>query len=222
MPPSESCEQCGDTGWAIGADGRAETCGCHDDGNSPAAYKASGIPSRFETCTFDNYHPVSKETEAALVACRQLVSEWPPEGGRGLLLCGNVGIGKTHMAAATCRALIAGGVASMFMSWPQLLGELRREMDAPDHAKTGDWARLMAAEALVLDEIGGERVTAWTADRLGELIGHRYNWELPMIITSNLVGAPLRDWMGDRMSSRLAQVSEAHVLYGPDYRRGSR
>ena len=51
------------------------------------------------------------------------------------------------------------------------------------------------------------------------LINHRYEHMLPTLITTNLPTAELRTALGDRVASRLAEMTERVILTGPDRRR---
>jgi len=60
-----------------------------------------GIPKRYATLDLDGYRPATESQTEALAAARRLV-----EGEiDGLALLGQPGLGKSHLLAATCRAI---------------------------------------------------------------------------------------------------------------------
>jgi DNA replication protein DnaC len=51
------------------------------------------------------------------------------------------------------------------------------------------------------------------------VVNHRYEHLLPTVSTINLPIREIRDVLGDRIASRLAETTERAVLIGPDRRR---
>ncbi len=72
---------------------------------------------------------------------------------------------------------------------------------------------------LLLDDLGAAKTSEWTEELTYRLINHRYEHMLPTLITTNLPTAELRTALGDRVASRLAEMTERVVLTGPDRRR---
>lgn len=90
--------------------------------------------------------------------------------------------------------------------------------------------RVMGVDVLILDDLGAERPTDWTFERLYALVNRRWLEELPTVATTNLPGsrrtAPtghdgptLDEVLGDRMFSRLVGGAVVVRLSGPDRRR---
>jgi DNA replication protein DnaC len=75
------------------------------------------------------------------------------------------------------------------------------------------------SELLVLDDLGAERETAWSASVLFMLLDRRYREFKPTVVSSNLMPAEISDRMGDRVASRLA-AGAGVLLDGPDRRLG--
>ena len=62
---TESCRQCGDTGWMIEADRgtrRAQRCECWAVRQAAAMVEAAGIPERYANCSFDNFTSTTTAT----------------------------------------------------------------------------------------------------------------------------------------------------------------
>ena len=136
--------------------------------------------------------------------------------GRNLVLFGPTGTGKTHAVTGACREAHRHGLTVVFLPVVELLDLLRP--GGPEHALD----KLMAVDRLILDDLGAEKATDWTAERLYALVNRRWLEERPTAITTNLEIEDLRDetkGVGERLFSRIAG-SDAVVLRmsGKDWR----
>jgi DNA replication protein DnaC len=146
---------------------------------------------------------------------RSRIEGWAAEpDGRNLILGGPVGVGKTHAAVAACRGLWADGTGVEFWPVVELLDELRPGGPA------GAMARLASVDVLIIDDLGSERATDWTAERLYGLVNRRWLQASPIVATSNLDKVALIGALGERVYSRLAGSEAVGVrLAGSDRRR---
>ena len=226
---TESCRQCGDTGWMIDADRgipRAQRCECWAVRQAAAMLEAAGIPERYANCSFDNFTVYDNGYhEAAIRDARQFSVDFPVVK-KGLLFIGRPGVGKTHLAVATLRAAMAeSNLQGAFEDTRQLLASLRHGYEPKSRDEAKVYERIIDAELLVLDDIGAERRTAWVEDtlyRLETIVIERYNAKRPTIFTTNYFDNDaiegLRVRIGSRLLSRLHEMCHWYELYGPDYR----
>lgn len=139
---------------------------------------------------------------------------WVDGDRRGnLLLRGPVGTGKTHAAFAVCRELIDRGVRPVWAPVVDALDEMRPDGDPRV------LPRLCHAEVLFLDDLGGERPTDWTAERLYRVVNTRWLEGRPTVATTNVAGDDLADAVGERVVSRLVDGATIVQVGGDDRRR---
>lgn len=149
---------------------------------------------------------------------REAAIETPlPDGS--LYLTGPAGTGKTHAAAATALdALLANSRAVQWINVPSLLASLRASFNTGEAMPTpAEMVRY--SDLVVLDDLGAERPTEWAREVLYALINEIYEREVRVIITSNVPPAKLKDALGDRVVSRLAETCTVVTFTGPDRRR---
>ncbi|WP_262015645.1 ATP-binding protein [Micromonospora sp. Mcm103] len=141
-----------------------------------------------------------------------------PEDAPSLLLVGPVGTGKTHQAYGALRALAPemAGRDWIATTYADLFASLRPRPGADMEA---DLARYRQASILLVDDLGIAKGSEWVEEITYRLIDGRYLDMRPSIFTSNLPPDQLRDVLGDRIASRLAQSCTRVVLDGPDRRR---
>lgn len=137
------------------------------------------------------------------------------DGKANVLLLGNVGAGKTHAAVALARRAHEEGKNLLFRPSVRLLDELRP--DGPADA----YHRACTVDLLVLDDLGAERRTDWTADRISAVLVARYDDCLPTIVTSNLAPEALEQAVGARIYSRLYDDALRLKVAGDDRRRAA-
>ena len=163
------------------------------------------LPEGLRQETFDNfdYHRVelSREQQQNLEMAYRLAREFSEQPEGWLVFQGEHGCGKTHLAAAIANARLAAGQHVLFLVVADLLDYLRSAF-GPDSRVS--YARFFEevkqSPLLILDDFGEQSSTPWARSKLFQLINHRYNARLPMVVTTCLS----LDEMEVRISSRFA------------------
>jgi DNA replication protein DnaC len=241
---SEFCPICEDSGLRliVQSDGEryAQPCECRLQLQAARLLKRAAIPRRYEHCTLESFDfglaQSDQSLSAAYVMARQFVNEYPVSTeGRGLLLTGSVGVGKTHLAVAILQALILEkGARGLFCDYRELLKRIQESYN-PLVATTElqILAPVFEAEVLVLDELGAQKPTDWVWDTVALILNTRYNDKRTTLVTTNYpdepallargdkspAGEALGDRIGERMRSRLAEMCVDVKMRGDDYRR---
>lgn len=140
-----------------------------------------------------------------------------------LYLTGPVGAGKTHAAWAVIRRILEHDdlthlATALVAHRATTLLDLLRPSDDPTAARR-EVTRCQHARLLFLDDLGAEKPTEWTRERLYEIVDHRYAELLPVVVTSNLPPSKLGDHVGERVASRLAEMCTVVPLIIADRRR---
>jgi DNA replication protein DnaC len=134
-----------------------------------------------------------------------------------LLLRGRYGCGKTHLAAAIANECIARGQPVLFVNVPDLLDHLRATF-GPESEVSFDqrFEEVRDAPVLILDDLGTQNATPWAQEKLYQIFNHRYNAQLPTVITTN---QDLSD-IDPRLRSRLLHIEfvEQIKILAPDFR----
>lgn len=131
-----------------------------------------------------------------------------------LVLCGPVGTGKSHAAAAAVRRRFDRGEQIVWWSVMWLMDALRP--GAPD--PNGVLRAAMLADVLVLDDLVAEKPSEWTRERLDLIVDARWSDRVPIIVTTNASPRALRETLDARVVSRLADDATVLVLSGEDRR----
>jgi DNA replication protein DnaC len=110
--------------------------------------------------------------------------EYAEQPNGWLVLMGEYGCGKTHLAAAIANRRNAAGYPVLFVVVPDLLDHLRATFGPTSQVRFDKrFDRVRTAPLLVLDDLGTESASPWAREKLYQLFNHRYNARLPTVIT---------------------------------------
>lgn len=147
-------------------------------------------------------------------------------GGNNLYLhsttCGN---GKTAWALRLLQSYIGKiwfksdlKCKVLFINVPRFILALKDSI-----SETSDYIQhikknIFTADLVVFDEVGTKALTTWEHEQILNLINTRIDMNKSNIYTSNLTGLELRDKVGDRLYSRIMNLSVDIELFGSDKR----
>ena len=99
---------------------------------------------------------------------------------------GPSGVGKTHLAVAALKELIARGHDGVFCDYRELLKEIQASYNpASESTEMSILEPVRNVEILVLDDLGASKPSAWVLDIIGLVFNARYNEKRVTILTTN-------------------------------------
>lgn len=239
------CERCRGLGQvtAITDDGvRTGRCSCQRVLDRARLLSAAHIPGRYAHATLGTFMQGARQwgerdkMQATITLTRWLRAFRAGEENRGLIFHGAVGRGKTHLLVALVRELvIQHGVHARFVEFSRLLAQLKAGYSA-GRSDSVVLDPLVSVPVLAIDELGKGRMTDWELTIIDELVSRRYNAMACTLGSTNFRPAPatgaeapnaamvelspqtLGDRVGDRVLSRLQQMSTFVELKGRDFR----
>ena len=144
-------------------------------------YRKMGFPeSQMQYWTFEND---DKSNAKMSGMAKRYVDHFDSfyKSGKGLLLYGGVGTGKTYIACMIANALIDKGYPVLVTNFSRILNTLQSTFEKQEYLDS-----LNKFKLLVIDDLGIERDTGFAKEQVFSIIDSRYRAGLPMIITTNL------------------------------------
>lgn len=204
------CDLCKDTGFVDQKiDGRwhMQRCECFQMRQTQRRLKNSGLKEAFKDITFENTDCWNTSVKECVGKAKKYVdsfNETRETRSNSMLLLGQVGSGKTHIAIAVTNALMEQGTAVMYIHFKELIRGLKGNcLDEAAYSK--NLHRLVAVPVLFIDDLFKEYTTA-DVKYVYEVVNERYMRNKPMIVTSEVTPKGLLE-IDEAVGSRLIEMS---------------
>ena len=212
LEPQFVCEKCKDKGNIDG-----KICDCYRQLVREIAYnrlnELSPLKlSSFETFSLQYYSDIRQDGEPLsereqmsmyLKKCRSYVDTFGKEV-RSIIMRGDTGLGKTHLSLAIANEVIKKGFGVIYCSAPDILAKLEKEQFSRNYNReesTED--TLKECDLLIFDDIGSEFSTAFTKNKIYNLVNYRLSSNKPTIISTNLTFKEMEQIYSQRFISRI-------------------
>ena len=170
---------------------------------------AALIPTRFRDRSFEGYKATEPKQIKALTICREYAENFAEhfKAGRCLLLLGNVGTGKTHLATAIANHVMRTTTATaVYRTVGGILQHIKGSYDRESGYSEADaFAAYTTPSLLIIDEVGATKPTEFELASLFNIINARYEEQMPTVIISNLPPKSLPEALGERCVDRLRE-----------------
>ena len=181
-------------------------------------YRTMGFPeAEMQNWTFEADDQTNRRLTSVM---HRYVDHFPEmkKSGKGLLLFGEVGVGKSFYAACVVNALIDQGIPCLMTNFMRLTNTIQGMFEG----KQDYIDSLNKFSLLAIDDLGVERGTETMNEMVYNIIDSRYRVGLPMIITTNTTADELKnpkDIHKARIYSRLMEMCIPIEVKGCDRRK---
>ena len=178
-------------------------------------YQKSGVPERYYKESLDTYQITNEMQTTAAKAATNFLHAVKCGEFKSLIIIGNAGTGKTHLACAIIRE-----VGGKYRTAPEIVEEMRRAKSftaAETEAEIIDYYGRV--KLLVIDEIGRGISATDEKYMIYQLVNARYNTRKPTVLISNLGKSDFLQYIGVAAADRLVESAEILEMNGESYRR---
>lgn len=216
---STVCPKCGGSMWITWVDDEgcdmARRCECFEPTMARRRIAGSGISESFRAKGFKNFDTRGiEQLEKASTTCTDYCLNYQgikESRHNSILLLGQVGSGKTHLALASANALLDyQKIRVVYMPYREMATKLKQSVtDEESYTKAIDTFK--KAPMLVIDDLLKGRTTESDINILFEIVNYRYVCNLPMIVTSEKLTSELLDF-DSAIGSRLIEMAEGRII----------
>lgn len=201
------CSLCGDRGF-ITVRGELEQCKCGRSAREVKLRDSVGdLPVELQQASLINF--VCEDTGGGISTAYSRALDVLHGALLGLLLEGDPGLGKSHLAAALVREFRKLDCLARFVFVPDLMAELRQAINSNDSfdALVDGYGKY---GFLVLDDLGRGRwnPTAFEVEVITRIIQARYAGDQPFVITTNLTFDQVAKYYGQGVADRMWNANQ--------------
>ena len=216
---STVCPKCGGSMWITWKDEQgcdmARRCECFEPTMAKRRIARSGISEPFRAKGFKNFDTRGiAQLEKAYIICVDYCKnyqDFKESRHNSILLLGQVGCGKTHLALASANALLDyQKIRVVYMPYREMITRLKQNITDED-SYTKDIDTFKTAPMLVIDDLLKGKTTESDINILFEIVNYRYVCNLPVIVTSEKTTGELLDF-DSAIGSRLIEMAEGRII----------
>lgn len=192
--------------------------------NINSAYSAVGIPKRYYDMNFEwlrKHGEFPKENAEAYAVVKEYSNNLSDKlnSGKGLILRGPAGTGKTSIAVSLLKEAMRLGKGCLMISMPNLLDNMLTLSKGDNIAYLSYEQKLRNIPLLLLDDFGAEYSKSdWVASKVESVIIDRYNRMKPIILTTNYSETWTEENYSQRIYDRLRGEYAEAIFYGASHR----
>lgn len=147
-------------------------------------YGQNCISKRIQDYNFDNFQVTEnnkREVEIAKDYTKKCIEN---KQESGLIITGNSGVGKTHLASSISNELIKKDKLVLMGRLTSLLDMIKDTFKDNSKSENILIDLFSNLDMLVIDDLGTEKISSWALDKLYTIIENRNENKLPIIITT--------------------------------------
>ena len=231
LQPVYRCPLCRDTGYV--GEPVHEQCACLKRTVMNRLYQSEGLQglerenfATFNEDVFPN-EPIEgrKSTQREYIKklrnrCEAFADSFEAGEGKGILLCGRSGLGKTFLMNCIAQRVLERGYSVVVISAYKLIEAMRRFQFGEDGLEQVQ--DMLSCDLLCIDDLGSEpMLRGVTISSLYHIINERRNANRALVVTTNLIPKQLYEKYDDRIAARLCDEGrmQSFEFIGVDVRR---
>lgn len=147
-------------------------------------YKQNYVGRKYQELNFENFIVNLNNKNPVKMANDYINKNKDKMLSNGLIIMGESGVGKTHLAAAIANKLIENDKIVLMGRLTTLLDLIKETFR--DNAKSeNELIELYSnVDMIIIDDLGTEKISSWALEKLYTIIQNRFENGLPIIITT--------------------------------------
>jgi DNA replication protein DnaC len=215
--PKYFCAKCKDTTWITWTDDEgypvAKRCSCYTLRQVEEAKARSEIPQEFQEKNFEDFVANDPRLSNAREKARQYAEHFvenEKEKCNSIMLCGQVGAGKTHLATAICNELMTKGIHVTCFYYRNAVTKLKQLVTSHDEY-AAEISKFKECRVLFIDDLLKGKVTDADVNVMYEIIDWRYSNKLPVIVSTEKTILEIMKF-DEAIAGRLVEMCRENII----------
>jgi DNA replication protein DnaC len=191
----------------------AKSCECRELEKIKNGWLTAGLNPTSSTQTFSNFEVWNESSRRAKNTATAYFKEFSnirKSRKNSILLCGQVGGGKSHLSVALALNLLKKNIKVVYMPYRDVITRVKQNiMDEEYYKKT--IAKYQTCEVLLIDDLFKGKITESDLNIMFEIINYRYLNYLPVIISTEFVVENLLS-VDEAVGSRIYEMCKDYVV----------
>lgn len=217
MNVSYKCEKCRDSGWILVKQEHAQPiavlCDCRIKENIEAQWKSCGINPQMINYKFSNFNiwnDSSKRMKNTALAYFSDFDDIRHLRRNSIMLCGQVGSGKSHLSIALAINLINNKAKVLYMPYRDIVTKIKQNMIDENYYRKSI-LKYQTCEVLLIDDLFKGKINDSDINIMFEIINYRYLNFLPVIISSEFTISRLLEF-DQGVGSRIYEMCKDYIV----------
>lgn len=147
-------------------------------------YKQNYIGRKFQNMNFENFNRNSENELAISIAKDYVNKNITGANTNGLIIMGESGVGKTHLAASIANKLIENDKIVLMGRLTTLLDMIKETLKDNTKSENELIELYSNVDMIIIDDLGTEKISNWALEKLYTIIENINENRLPIIITT--------------------------------------
>ena len=147
-------------------------------------YKQNYIGKKFQNLNFENFNSNSENELTIAIAKDYVNKNITSANTNGLIIMGESGVGKTHLAASIANKLIENDKIVLMGRLTTLLDMIKETFKNNTKSENELIELYSNVDMIIIDDLGTEKISNWALEELYTIIENRNENRLPIIITT--------------------------------------
>ena len=169
-------------------------------------YKQNYIGMKFQNLNFENFNSNSENELAIAIAKDYVNKNITSENTNGLIIMGESGVGKTHLAASIANKLIENDKIVLMERLTTLLDMIKETFKDNTKSENELVDLYSNVDMIIIDDLGTEKISNWALEKLYSIIENRNENMLPIIITTRFDKQGLIERFSQSQDEQLADA----------------
>ena len=214
---SYKCDKCRDTGWILVPRENyapfAVPCECTEQEKLARQWRAAGINPEVSKETFSNFevwNESSSKLKEVATAYYKHFNDISRDRKNSILLCGQVGSGKSHCSIALGLNFMKKNIKVVYMPYRDVITKIKQNMLDEEYYKKSI-SKYQTCEVLLMDDLFKGKLTESDINIIFEILNYRYLNRLPIIVSSEFLVEELLSF-DEAIGSRIYEMCKDYIV----------